>query len=536
MSHPELIITIKRIGDAQRHEYEATLTRADNKAEINVNTFIFDPDLLIDMEPQWMLDKAVPRHIDDAVRGDKTAQEWNDEQTDKLAGYGQRLYRFLFGDGKDLQSFLKYNDAYAQSAHLTLALHSNAAVLWRLPWEYIHDGKDFLALHGKFQLSRRPYELGELARDPIQLPLRLLVIISSPTDAAELNTEKEIAAIQEALDEAERTGQIRTHYLDDATLDAIGEALKSFKPHVIHYTGHGLFREDKQKPGNSRSYLALEREDGRAQLAGIKELRPHLQQAPDLRLTVLSGCQTAQTSDSDAFSGVATGMLEAGIPAVVAMQFSILDSSGIHLARAFYTALARGESLAAAMLATRIALWQFEEGPGYDWGIPALYQRAQEMVLVDASQARFGLQDPAALPANTLINIDGLPLPRHFVGRKRELRQLRHALADNRTKSAFVRGIGGMGKSSLAAKLAQRPGVKLDGILVIRCHEVDALDIPGKIASFLQAQGEAGHADAGNLLLNPTLDPAERVRRAAQLVTNRRYLFVFDNFESVMAS
>ncbi len=72
MPHPELIITIKRIGDAKRHEYEATLTRADSNAEICVNTFVFDPDLLIDMEPQWMLDKAVPRHIDDAVRGDKT--------------------------------------------------------------------------------------------------------------------------------------------------------------------------------------------------------------------------------------------------------------------------------------------------------------------------------------------------------------------------------------------------------------------------------------------------------------------------------
>ena len=121
------------------------------------------------------------------------------------------------------------------------------------------------------------------------------------------------------------------------------------------------------------------------------------------------------------------------------------------------------------------------------------------------------------------------------MGRKQELRQLRRALADNQTKSAFIRAMGGMGKSSLAAKLAQRPGTELDGILVIRCHEVDVLDIPGKLASFLQSQGIAGHADAGNLLLNPTLDPAERAQRAAQLVANRRYLIVFDNFESVMA-
>ena len=149
-----------------------------------------------------MLEKAVPRSTDDSLRGDQTVADYQQEQTEKLARYGQRLYGFLFGDGKELQSFLKYNDAYAKSAHLTLALHSSAAQLWRLPWEYIHDGKDFLALHGKFQLSRRPYELGKLVRDSVQLPLRLLIIISSPDDANELNTEKEISAIQTALDKA----------------------------------------------------------------------------------------------------------------------------------------------------------------------------------------------------------------------------------------------------------------------------------------------------------------------------------------------
>ncbi len=528
---PQMIIEIQQ---TDKEHYLAVTRRGDSNAEVCRNKFTFDPDLLIDMEPQWMLDKSVPRHIDDVLRSGQTASEFATEQAQKLAEYGRRLYSFLFGNGQDLQNFLKFNDAYARSAHLTLALHSNAAVLWRLPWEYIHDGQDFLALHGKFQLSRRPYELGELVRDPIQRPLRLLIIISSPEDQAELNTEKELSAIQEALDDAERRGLIQTEYLEDATLDEIGATLKNFNPHVLHYTGHGVFLPDREKPENSRSFLALEKENGQTLLTGIKELRPHLQNAPDLRLAVLSGCQTAQTSDSDAFSGVATGMLHTGIPAVVAMQFSILDSSGIHLARAFYTALAQGDSLAAAMQAMRIALWQFEEGPGYDWGIPALYLRAQEMVLVDASQNPKGLGDPSGLPTSSLINIGGLPLPRHFVGRKRELRQLRRALRDSQTKSAFVRGIGGLGKSSLAAKLAQRPGLALDGICVIRCNEVDALDIPGKLASFLQAQGVAGHADAGNLLLDSRLDPAERAQRAAQLVANRRYLFVFDNFESVM--
>ena len=129
----------------------------------------------------------------------------------------------------------------------------------------------------------------------------------------------------------------------------------------------------------------------------------------------------------------------------------------------------------------------------------------------------------------------GLPLPPYFVGRKAELRALRRALAAPQVTAAFVRGIGGMGKSAVAAKLIERPGVALDGVLVIRCHEVDPLDIPAKLASFLQGQGVAGHAQAAALLLDSTLPPADRARQAATLVAGRRYLFVFDNFESLQS-
>jgi tetratricopeptide (TPR) repeat protein len=97
-----------------------------------------------------------------------------------------------------------------------------------------------------------------------------------------------------------------------------------------------------------------------------------------------------------------------------------------------------------------------------------------------------------------------------------------------------VRGIGGMGKSSLAAKLLQRPGTEIDDALVIRCHQVDPLDIPAKLARFLEAQGIAGHAEAAALLLDSRLPPADRARQALALIADRRYIFVFDNFESVM--
>jgi hypothetical protein len=525
MLPPEMIVTIERIGPHPDggDQYLAVTTRSSG-AEICRHLFRYDPDLLIDFEPQWMLEKAVPRYNGEWIKRGPGNATRLDEEEEKLATYGQRLYGFLFGDGEDLNAFLRFNDSYRRQARLTLAMHGNAAALWRLPWEYLHDGHDFLALHGRFLLSRVPHGLGQMDPPPAPLPLRILVIIAAPDDQKPLDTEEEIGVIQAALDEAVRAGRVRVEYLDDATLPAIGDTLRRFRPHVLHYTGHGSYDPQKE-----RSYLALEDDGGKTRPAGIAELRPRLKDARDLRLVVLSGCQTARTSDVDAFRGVATGLLQESIPAVLAMQFSILDQSGIKLAEAFYAALAQGDTSTQAAQRVRLALWQFDEGPGYDWGIPALYLRAQGMHLIDPSQTSEVSQD-----FRSLLDVGGLPLPPYFVGRKPQLRTLRRALRERNINAVFVRGIGGMGKSSLAAKLLQRPGTELDGTLVVRCHEVAPLDIPAKLARFLEAQGRAGHAEAAALLLDSCQPPADRARQALSLIADRRYVFVFDNFESVM--
>jgi tetratricopeptide (TPR) repeat protein len=525
MLPPEMIVTIEKVGSHPDggDQYLAVTTRSDG-TEICRNDFRFQPDLLIDFEPQWMLEKAVPRYNGETIKRGPVNAIRLDEEEEKLAIYGQRLYGFLFGNGEKLRSFLKFNDSYRRQARLTLAMHGNAAALWRLPWEYLHDSDDFLALHGRFLLSRVPHGLGQMEPPPAPLPLRILVIIAAPDDQKPLDTEEEIGVVQAALDEAVRAGRVRVEYLDDATLPAIGDTLRSFRPHVLHYTGHGSYDPQKEQ-----SYLALEDDSGKTRPASIAELRPHLKDARDLRLVVLSGCQTARTSDVDAFRGVATGLLQESIPAVLAMQFSILDQSGIKLAEVFYAALAQGDTPTEAAQRVRLALWQSDEGPGYDWGIPALYLRAQGMRLIDPTQAAEVSED-----VRSLIDMGGLPLPPYFVGRKSQLRTLRRALRERTVNAVFVRGIGGMGKSSLAAKLLQRPGTELDGALVVRCHEVAPLDIPAKLARFLEAQGKAGHAEAAALLLDSRLPPADRARQALSRIADRRYVFVFDNFESVM--
>jgi len=130
---PEIIVTIEKVSkDPKDDQYQAVTTRS-NGAEICRNTFRLPPDMLVDIEPLILLEKAVPRHTGENIkRGPADVGRLVDVEK-KLSPYGKRLYGFLFGDGKEFEAFLQYNDAYRTQARLTLAMHHNAARLWRLP-------------------------------------------------------------------------------------------------------------------------------------------------------------------------------------------------------------------------------------------------------------------------------------------------------------------------------------------------------------------------------------------------------------------
>ncbi len=536
---PEVRVEVDRIGE---NKYRSRACDAAG-GDLCAHEFDFDPALLIHIEAEEYLDKGIARDLNDVLRRPDSAR--GDARIAPLVAHGQRLFGYLFGDGAGLSAYLKHDPlARSRGARIVLALRPEAAALWGVPWEYLHDGREFLAVSGRFSVARMPWALRELKPAPTPLPLRILVVVSAPKGLLDLDTEKEIAFIQDALDDAIREDKVRLDFLEEATLDSLQYALRDVEPHVIHYTGHGAFgrlcsrcgwlnhpradacegcRNDLENV-EPTSYLALEDDEGRAHNVGAQLIAP-LRQARNLRLVFLSGCQTARTNARDAFAGVATGLLDAQIPAVLAMQFSILDESAIALAKAFYTALGRGDALEIALSEARLALKNRADGPGNDWGIPALYLRSHNLRLI-APGARVEKIEP------TLRFVKGgLPLPRGFVGRKEERREIRAALRERKT--IYIRGIGGIGKSALAAKVLERPGVELDGALVIRCNEVMAAEIIGKVAAFLQAQGVGGHVDAAKILMDSRLEMGERVRKAATLVEARRYLLVFDNFESL---
>ena len=405
-------------------------------------------------------------------------------------------------------------------------LSKGADLLWRVPWEYLHDGNEFLALSGKAYLTRKPIGLGEVAAVKSPQPLRLLVVVSSPNKLPELNTEKEIRVIQEAIDPARGKGWLEIDYLEIATLTNLRSKIRHFQPHILHYTGHG-----GKLPFSNETYLACEDDDGELKPIFGDDLRRITADCDSLQLVVLSGCMTAQTHHLDALKGIGTSLLQDSLPAVLAMQYSVLDESAIAFAAKFYEELSRGSSVVEAVNEVRLRLYDLRGKDRADWGLPALYLRTPEIRLIDTTVP----PKPRATKPER-VDIGGLPVVRGFVGRKKEIRDIRQAINHPQMPAVYIYGLGGVGKTALTAKIIEKvkQDKSVEAVCVIRCDKIEPAfaNVIEKLASFISFQGKEGHAQAGQILKESRIAIDERVSLFNNAIKDHRYLFIFDNFES----
>jgi hypothetical protein len=250
-------------------------------------------------------------------------------------------------------------------------------LLSALPWEYVYvdragggEGVDgFLALDPRVAIVRH-----EALPAPAPLPLKrgdikVVVALASAMGLPPLDLTAEKADLEEAFDSIEGLTPV---FLDEATLDEVQTAIPDAG--IFHFAGHGVFtRRMGYLPGThtGTGALALDDQQVAAEQLGIN-LRGN-----GVRLAVLGGCQTGRRDGVNIWGGIAPALVKAGIPAVVAHQYSILDKSAIAFSRHFYRALVGGLPIERAVTAGRIAAYNAQP-QGRDWGVPVLYLRAAD--------------------------------------------------------------------------------------------------------------------------------------------------------------
>jgi peptidoglycan hydrolase-like protein with peptidoglycan-binding domain len=99
-----------------------------------------------------------------------------------------------------------------------------------------------------------------------------------------------------------------------------------------------------------------------------------------LRLVVLNSCEGARTTLSDPYAGVATTLIQLGVPAVVAMQFEISDDAALLFAEELYTNLiGRQDPIDASVAEARKAV--YTELDPLEWATPVLFVRDPDVEL-----------------------------------------------------------------------------------------------------------------------------------------------------------
>lgn len=322
-------------------------------------------------------------------------------ETEVARNLGDRLFASAFGD--EVRSCLRrsLDLALQQQSGLRVRLRLNdAPELADVPWEYLHDQMmdQFLALSLDTPLVRYLDLAGSVQPLKIELPLRVLVMISSPTDYPQLDSEREWELLQQALRDLVASGLVVVDRLEDATLATLRAMLRRQDFHVLHFIGHGYF--DRQI---DCGVLMLEDSTKRGRSVTGDELGVLLHDHRSLRFAILNACEGARGSIHDPFSGVAQRLVQQGIPAVVAMQFEISDQAAITFGKEFYAALADGYPVDAALAETRKAIF-FAEGTGLEWGTPVLYMRSPDGVVFEpqapapAAERRKGFVEVAPQP------------------------------------------------------------------------------------------------------------------------------------------
>ncbi len=310
----------------------------------------------------------------------------------KLArAWGERLFGALMGEALYGCYCDSLASARGRGLGLRLRLKLNAPELNDLPWEYLCDpGGDFLSLSNKTPIVRFLESSQPLQPPAAALPLVVLVMISSPTDYPSLDVEAEWRRLQTSLRPLIKRGAVALERLDRATLPTLQRRLRGGKVHIFHYIGHGGFDAASQS-----GLLVFEDENGYARRMNAQVLGTLLHDHESLRLAVLNACEGARTGKADPFTGAAQFLLRRGLPAVIAMQFEITDQAAIIFSHEFYTALADGYPVDAALSEARKAI--FAQGNDIEWGTPVLLLRG------DGRLFDLSLLPPAAAPARPLV-------------------------------------------------------------------------------------------------------------------------------------
>ncbi len=301
----------------------------------------------------------------------------------KLQALGTRLFDFILRDEvRDM--LLRAAGAERQILPLEISVEDSAIAGW--PWEYLYDASNKKFVCQEFHPVSRgiftPFSPGEMLQ--LKRKMRVLFLLGVLPQDPKTQPGEEIKVNKDVFEAMLNSDRVEVEYRQGLGRLEVDQELFNGDYDILYFFGHGGY-DAAEKQG----YLRLDR-PGNAEPERFYA-KPFADALFDrhLRLVFLNACESGRGAvDADlASSAVAAAVVERGVPAVIAAQYSIPAKSAHYLSSLIFKAVMAGIPLVEALRHGRRATTYAPSNQFCDWGIPVLYASNPDLVLFPAHDA-----------------------------------------------------------------------------------------------------------------------------------------------------
>ena len=452
-------------------------------------------------------------------------QDYYVRLAEDYAETGKKLYQWLDGNkrGGDRLLTRALDQCCGEGVALAIATTGKLA---HLPWEVLHNGECFLierlpAVVPLRWVTSNGVSKVSVTTEAANRALRTLFMATSPIGVLpELLFEEEEAQILKAKERQPRELELVVE--ESGCLSELRQLIASYGKEyfdIFHLTGHAISTDEGAR-------FITETETGEAHFASASDIAKELQfRFP--KLVFLSACRTGQSTMYGALPSMAEQLLCSGAKAVLGWGQRVLADDAAKTAATLYQSLSEGYELTESLARTYQRLI---ETKARDWHLLRLYVSSNLPGEFVKSRRTPGWK-PAPPPSVATQFLDSagivkVPTRDSFVGRRRQLQDCLRALTQSPNMvGLLIHGMGGLGKSSLAARLCDRlPTWER----VVWIGEIDEANLVNRLAEKLEDKAER------QALLNDGEALKFRLKRLFQHFTHEvatPFLLIFDDFD-----
>lgn len=323
--------------------------------------------------------------------------------------YGMALFESLFS-GDILRAYERAvgiaDSETEDRLRVRLWIDEEAVELHAIPWErmyHLHRGQAVPLSASTLTPFSRYTSLEASEPEPVKdFPLKMLIAASNPKNLPEgmaaVDVAGEIEALYQSVRELVKSKKLQVSIMPGLTglpgeLQAKLEADKftvlegptnlfTIAPHladadIFHFIGHGMFKRESER-GDGKAALYLEKADGSWQGVWDDDIVSMFTALGTLPHCVfLTACESARRAEDgqSPFVGLGPKLVQAGIPAVVAMQDKVPMELARLFAGEFYERLTEHGIVDKALNQARLQVYDDEHT---SWAIPVLFMRIRK--------------------------------------------------------------------------------------------------------------------------------------------------------------